>query len=365
MTAPRSTRFSIPVLAGAILALLPACASQRPIGPTALEAPVVSPPAHATVEERIQYWEDRIPILSPADQAEARLCLGELQLEAGQTSQARINFMAARNGYLSAQEEAQTAWGIGRAYLLDKQPSRAVRHLREASLALGGPEGDECQFLLAYAEGKQPSSSEAGLLARVARFTEGDVMSARPKAASSDARDLIDVPRSGWGAKRMMSNFDRMDPPFRITVHHTAEPADTHTREAAAREMRDLQRMHQEGNGWADLGYHFLIDQAGRVHEGRSISAQGAHAGNSDLNRGNIGICLLGNFVAQPDRGSDYALAQAPTQEQWDSLSELVDKLQTRYRIANNQIWGHSHLKETACPGPALLDWVQTRRRAR
>lgn len=365
MTAPRPTRSSFPVLAGVLLVCVPACTTQRPIGPQALEAPVVSPPAHATVEERIVYWEDRLPVLSPPDQAEARLCLGELQLEAGETSQARINFLAARNGYLSAQEEAQTAWGIGRAYLLDKQPSRAVRHLREASAHLGGPEGEECDFLLAYAEGKSPSASSSGLMARVARYTAGDVVTATPSSPSLDARDLIDVTRASWGAKSMQSNFDRMDAPYRLTVHHTAEPADTHSHDAAAREMRDLQRMHQEGNGWADLGYHFLIDQAGRIHEGRPISAQGAHAGNSDLNRGNIGICLLGNFVAQPERGADYSLAQAPTDEQWEALDRLVDQLQLRYRIADNQIWAHSHLKETACPGPALLSWVQSRRRAR
>ena len=64
MLATRPSFQALPALLAA-LAFLPACASQRPIGPTALEAPVLSPPAHATVEERIQYWEDRLPAMGP------------------------------------------------------------------------------------------------------------------------------------------------------------------------------------------------------------------------------------------------------------------------------------------------------------
>ncbi|MAW59651.1 MAG: hypothetical protein CMJ94_02310 [Planctomycetes bacterium] len=367
MPALRPTSAPATALTVAVLALLPACQSQRPVGPTALEAPVLSPPAHATVEERIQYWEDRMPAMSPIDQAEALLCLGELQLEAGDARQARINFNAARNnGYLSKAEEAQAAWGVGRAYLLEQKPQRAVVHLREASYGLGGPEGEECAYLLAYAEGRPVAAPDARLMARVARFTTFEPAAEyQPRVASGQVSELIDVPRRDWGAQRLLANHDPMEAPFRITVHHTAEPADTHALDSGKREMRDLQRMHQQGNGWADLGYHFLIDQAGRVYEGRPLSAQGAHAGNSELNRGNIGICLIGNFVAQPERGSDYALAQAPTGAQLDKLDNLVAALQSKYGISDSQIWAHSHLKETACPGPALLEWVRERRATR
>lgn len=322
-----------------------------------------SPPAHATVEERIQYWENRLPALGPEDQAEAWICLGELYIEANEPAEARISFLAARHGDLSQSEEAQVSWGIGRAYLLDGRPKMALDHLRLASLHLGGPEGDECRFLIAYAQGRPIAATDEGLAARVARYTDAAVpTAARPAAASSGISALIDVPRADWGAERLLPNHDRMTRPFRITVHHTAEPANTHGIDSGKREMRDLQRMHQQGNGWADLGYHFLIDQAGRVYEGRPITAQGAHAGNSDLNRGNIGICLIGNFVAQPERGSEYALAQAPTSAQLQKLTDLVDGLQARYGIADNQVWAHSHLKETACPGPAMMDWVAERR---
>ena len=61
-------------------------------------------------------------------------------------------------------------------------------------------------------------------------------------------------------------------------------------------------------------------------------------------------------------RGSEYALAQAPTSAQLQKLDDLVNGLQARYGIADNQVWAHSHLKETACPGPAMMDWVAERR---
>ncbi|MCH2101490.1 MAG: peptidoglycan recognition protein family protein, partial [Planctomycetes bacterium] len=224
---------------------------------------------------------------------------------------------------------------------------------------------EECRFLIAYAQGRPIAASDAGLAARVSRYTDSSVASeVRPVAASS-SDVLIDVPRAAWGAKALLANHDRMNRPYRITVHHTAEPAHTHELHEGKREMRDLQHTHQQGNGWADLGYHFLIDQAGRVYEGRSLSAQGAHAGNADLNRGNIGICLIGNFVAQPERGSEYARAQAPTFAQLQKLGELVDGLQVRFGIDDSQLWAHSHLKETACPGPVMLDWVRNRRASR
>jgi len=356
----------------AALVIAPACSQPRVIGPTALEAPVVSPPAHASIEQRIEFWEQRLPALAPTDQAEARLCLGELYLEQGAPEQARLNFYASQNGYLSAREDAQAAYGIGRSYLLQDLARQARPHLIKASADLDGPEGDECRYLAAFAGGRAPQDVDARILLRVATYTEAAASAQPAPSVASHAAGhthvdghFHDVSRDEWGARRLLANHDSMSRPFRITVHHTAEPARTMRSEDAFREMRDLQRLHQQDNGWADLGYHYLIDQAGRIIEGRPIDAQGAHAGNAELNRGNIGICLIGNFVAQPERGTEYSLAQAPTDQQMEALDNLVDELTTHYGISNRQVWAHSHLKETACPGPYLLRWADGRRSAR
>ncbi len=156
-----------------------------------------------------------------------------------------------------------------------------------------------------------------------------------------------------------------MTAPFRITVHHTAEPFSSLSKVAACAEVKNIQNQHmneRSPSGWADIGYHFLIDRAGNVIAGRSLDAQGAHASGTN-NIGNIGICLLGNFVAQPSRGTDYAVAQALLPAQLDALTGLVDQLRQKYSIKSSNVYGHKELKSTECPGPVLSRWVAGYRR--
>ena len=70
---------------------------------------------------------------------------------------------------------------------------------------------------------------------------------------------------------------------------------------------------------------------------------QGAHAGNPTLNRGNIGVALIGNF----DRNK-------PSTAQVRSLQNLLASLCDLYRIEPSKIFGHGDLKTTGCPGKHL-----------
>ena len=115
------------------------------------------------------------------------------------------------------------------------------------------------------------------------------------------------------------------------------------SRGAVADEIRLIQRTHQNDRQWADIGYHFVIDHGGHVWEGRPLEIQGAHAGNFELNRGNVGIVLLGNFDEQElDDGQERA------------LRTLLLYLMERYRIDPSAIHTHRELKTTACPGHHL-----------
>lgn len=49
-----------------------------------------------------------------------------------------------------------------------------------------------------------------------------------------------------------------------------------------------IQQLHMQNKGYADIGYHFLIDESGRVSEGRYIRARGAHTGG--YNTGTVGV---------------------------------------------------------------------------
>ncbi|MEZ6194769.1 MAG: peptidoglycan recognition family protein [Planctomycetota bacterium] len=110
-----------------------------------------------------------------------------------------------------------------------------------------------------------------------------------------------------------------MEKPWRITVHHGGEeqPDAPVSKRAAIDRMRSYQSAHFQ-RGWADIGYHFVIDGAGRIWEGRLTRWQGAHAGNADLNRGNIGICLMGNYEERQ-----------PSAEQVSALRSLLTWLTT------------------------------------
>ena len=127
-------------------------------------------------------------------------------------------------------------------------------------------------------------------------------------------------------------------------MHHSATLVNSRSKGAAVGAIRGIQRHHQSQNGWGDIGYHFLIDPAGRIWTGRPLQWQGAHAGDSAKNHANVGICLLGNFV-RDGQGP-------PADVQLRALASLLATLCVRYDVPANQVLTHQELKTTDCPGP-------------
>jgi N-acetyl-anhydromuramyl-L-alanine amidase AmpD len=154
-----------------------------------------------------------------------------------------------------------------------------------------------------------------------------------------------------------------MGTPWRITVHHEGgDTDDLYAEPAVAERLRTITRVQERpigegGLGAGDMGYHFIIDRSGRIWEGRSLSWQGAHAGNCAANTGNIGVVLLGNFDVQE-----------PTASQLLSLRQLLANLCLRYSIRPESIYGHDEVKSqyglpsTRCPGRSLSAWVHSYR---
>jgi N-acetylmuramoyl-L-alanine amidase len=105
-------------------------------------------------------------------------------------------------------------------------------------------------------------------------------------------------------------------------------------------------RTHK-ARGFSDVGYHYMVDKAGNVHQGRAEDLQGAHC--IGRNGDSIGICLLGHFDIEN-----------PTQEMKDALTKLVDSLCVKYNI--KKIDKHNTYKPTkTCPGVkayALVDYL-------
>jgi len=112
------------------------------------------------------------------------------------------------------------------------------------------------------------------------------------------------------------------------------------TREGQEISVETIKKWHVEDNGWSDIGYHFVIDLKGEVHEGRPVERTGAHT--KGANYGSIGICYVGGC------DEDLEPKDTRTQEQKDALEDLLLQLKDHYPKA--VVYGHRDFSTKACP---------------
>ncbi len=160
---------------------------------------------------------------------------------------------------------------------------------------------------------------------------------------------LAVVRRAQWGARPLRPNHDPMADVARLTLHHTAMEEELRDRDDAAA-VRAIQAFHQDGRGWADIGYHWLIGRDGRVYEGRPLGVQGAHAGGSN-NVGNLGVSVIGDFSAR-----------LPEPPQLHAVRAFLARAVRRHGLGPASVFGHRDFKATACPGDALYAWLLERK---
>lgn len=111
-----------------------------------------------------------------------------------------------------------------------------------------------------------------------------------------------------------------------IVLHHAA---------ATKCSVEDVHSWHL-ANGWAGIGYHFLVRKDGSVWAGRPENTVGAHA--KGYNSTSIGICFEGNFETE----------SMPDAQKLAGI-ELVAYLKDKYSVKD--VKGHGELMSTACPG--------------
>jgi N-acetyl-anhydromuramyl-L-alanine amidase AmpD len=126
-----------------------------------------------------------------------------------------------------------------------------------------------------------------------------------------------------------------------VVVHHSA---------TAAGGARRFDSYHRHGNGWDELGYHFVIGNGtdtpdGYVEVGSRWHKQkhGAHCKTPDnyFNDHGVGICLVGDFTRS-----------RPTPRQMESLARLVKFLGDQCGIPPGRVTTHHAVKHsTQCPG--------------
>ncbi|MEM7205049.1 MAG: peptidoglycan recognition family protein [Planctomycetota bacterium] len=265
---------------------------------------------------------------------------------------------------------------LRRAWVL-LQTARTARALRELNQVLFGspsPTREERAFAL-YIRGRAWVTKgdreraafdfEEARRATADRLLAAQIDGARLRLQPTRARPrrvpagAVTLARGDWRAEPpRRRTLAPMGDVHRITVHHSAILTRDDSRQAGANTVRAIQRSHIHDNGWADIGYHYVIDRGGRVWDGRSLEWQGAHAGDPRRNRGNIGVCLLGNFVTGRS-------GQHPSAAQSAALEGLLAVLCRRHGVVGEQIFTHRELRKTQCPGAHLQAVVERFRRGR
>lgn len=120
-----------------------------------------------------------------------------------------------------------------------------------------------------------------------------------------------------------------------VVIHHVGIP-DGDTSAAA------IHRAHL-ANGWAGIGYHYVIRKDGTIERGRPLATVGAHAEGQNYHT--VGINVTGNFEKE-----------IPTPAQIHSLEGLVAWICKIYSIVPgpSTLVGHRDVNSTDCPGRNL-----------
>jgi hypothetical protein len=183
------------------------------------------------------------------------------------------------------------------------------------------------------------------------------------------------ISRHDWGANEgMRKGHPEFAAISKLLVHHTVTANDDPD---PAQTVRAIYAYHTRGNGWNDIGYNFLVDQQGRVYEGRFARAYrageaptgedeggrgviGAHA--KAVNPGTAGVAMLGDYSGgyQPPGPAVDSLVRLLA---WKAARHDIDPKGTSPFTAVDgsrrtfpNIAGHRDVGDTGCPGGRLYE---------
>ena len=155
---------------------------------------------------------------------------------------------------------------------------------------------------------------------------------------------------------RSRSQWDCPDPPrtysytdvSHLIVHHAAG-SNTSSNWAAV--VLSIWNFHVNTNGWADVGYNWLIDPNGVLYEGRGGGNNVIGAHFCGKNSRTMGVCMLGNLsTAEP---TEAAMATLRKLLFWKSCDSNVNPVNQSIHSGSliNNISGHRDGCATECPG--------------
>jgi hypothetical protein len=153
------------------------------------------------------------------------------------------------------------------------------------------------------------------------------------------------VTRDDWRANPALPGM-KPQRPSGIIIHHT--DVRQNPKISLEAKMRNLQAFSQNPGqvsarvmkpAWPDVPYHYYIDGAGRIAEGRDVRFAGDTNTKYDT-VGYIQIVLEGNFEAE-----------VPTPEQLAALRDLMAALILSWNVPIERIGVHKQHAATSCPG--------------
>lgn len=112
----------------------------------------------------------------------------------------------------------------------------------------------------------------------------------------------------------------------------------------------DIDRWHRK-EGWACIGYHYVIKRDGTLEEGRQEQQIGAHVSGHNVN--SLGICMVGGVNKEGKATNNF------TDEQWKTLKQLLVHLKVKYPQAIVQ--GHRDFPNVKkdCPSFDTKAWLK------
>jgi len=113
----------------------------------------------------------------------------------------------------------------------------------------------------------------------------------------------------------------------------------------------DIRKWHK-AQGWADIGYHYVIRRNGKLERGRAENLVGSHV--QGHNATSIGVCLVGGL-----NDKTFKPENNYTPAQWATLKKLVGDLLKRYPKA--KVLGHHDFPKVAkaCPCFNARTWAR------
>ena len=191
------------------------------------------------------------------------------------------------------------------------------------------------------------SMTRREFLARAVKFSVGAVIPIESVyKILPDDEDIIGEETSDVGDITIRAvefefakNLQRRNRTDAVIIHHVGN-TDKNINAAA------IHRWHRQ-NGWAGIGYHYIIRKDGSIERGRPLDAVGAHTYNR--NDTTVGICVVGNFELS-----------RPTSEQFRAAEKLVGAVCNHYGITpdGKTVFGHKDFCKTTCPGIYLYKWL-------